>query len=86
MATAKAKKTLTVVQMGSVTNARQEQRATLKGLGLGKPRACRELEDTLAVRGMIARVRHLVVVKGEGACCCAATAKKAAGACATKKA
>lgn len=62
---AAGKKTLTVVQTGSVTNTLQVQRATLKGLGLGKPHSSRVLEDTPAVRGMIRRVKHLVKVEGE---------------------
>jgi large subunit ribosomal protein L30 len=70
MATKKAaasaeKKTLTVVQIGSVTNTTARMRQTLTGLGLGKPRASRVLEDTSAVRGMIRKVRHLVKVEGE---------------------
>ncbi|MCL2469731.1 MAG: 50S ribosomal protein L30 [Alphaproteobacteria bacterium] len=59
------KKTLVVVQDGSVTGLKPGMAATLKGLGLGKPRARRELEDTPAVRGMIQKVRHLVHVEGE---------------------
>ncbi len=62
---AAGKKTLTVIQTGSVTNTLQSMRATLRGLGLGKPRSRRVLEDTLAVRGMIRKVKHLVVVEGE---------------------
>ena len=41
-------------------------RETLRGLGLGKIRARRELEDTPAVRGMIYKVRHLVRVEEKG--------------------
>ena len=39
----------------------------LRGLGLGKLHRTRELEDTAAVRGMIAKVHHLVRVEGQGA-------------------
>lgn len=60
-----AKKTLVVVQTGSLTNVKPGMAETLKGLGLGKPRARRELEDTPSVRGMIRKVRHLVLVEGE---------------------
>jgi len=42
----------------------RRQRATLRGLGLSKLRQAVELEDTPAVRGMIDKVRHLVVVEG----------------------
>ena len=62
---AAAGKTLVVVQTGSVTSVKPGMVETLKGLGLGKPRARRELQDTPAIRGMIWKVRHLVVVEGE---------------------
>jgi large subunit ribosomal protein L30 len=39
------------------------QRATLKGLGFRRLGQVVELEDTPAVRGMINKVRHLVVVE-----------------------
>lgn len=65
-AAAAAKQTLTVIQTGSVTCVKPGMRETLAGLGLGKPRARRELEDTPSVRGMIRKVRHLVRVEGEG--------------------
>jgi large subunit ribosomal protein L30 len=41
----------------------RRQRATLRGLGLKRLRQAVELEDTPAVRGMINKVRHLVVVE-----------------------
>ena len=41
----------------------KEQRATLVGRGLNKMHRTRELEDTPSVRGMIAKVRHLVRVE-----------------------
>lgn len=62
-ATKSTGKKLVVVQTGSVTKVGKTAQATLKGLGLGKPRATRELQDTPAVRGMINSVRHLVKVK-----------------------
>ena len=59
------KKTVTVQQTGSPIGRPGEQRATLKGLGLDKIGRERTLEDTPAVRGMIAKVAHLVrVVEG----------------------
>lgn len=61
-----AKKTITVRQIGSPIGRPKDQRATLKGLGLNKMHRERELEDTPAVRGMIAKVQHLVQVE-EGA-------------------
>jgi large subunit ribosomal protein L30 len=70
MATKKAsasaeKKTVTVVQTGSLTNIKPGMKETLAGLGLRKPGSKRVLEDTVAVRGMIRKVRHLVMVEGE---------------------
>lgn len=38
------------------------QRSTLVGLGLGRLNHARVLEDTPAIRGMIHKVNHLVVV------------------------
>jgi large subunit ribosomal protein L30 len=62
---ATAKKKLIVVQTGSQTGIVCGMKKTLKGLGLGKPNAKRELDDTPAVRGMIKKVRHLVRIEGE---------------------
>jgi large subunit ribosomal protein L30 len=60
-----AKKTLRVKQVKSPQRREASQRATLVGLGLNKISRERDLEDTPAVRGMIAKVQHLVeVVKG----------------------
>lgn len=55
-------KTVKVQQVKSAIGYNRKQRATLVGLGLRKIRQVRELEDTPAVRGMINKVRHLVVV------------------------
>jgi large subunit ribosomal protein L30 len=57
-----AKKTLRVKQVKSPQRREASQRATLVGLGLNKIQRERELEDTPAVRGMIAKVQHLVEV------------------------
>jgi large subunit ribosomal protein L30 len=43
----------------------RKQRATLAGLGLRRLNRTVELEDTPAVRGMIDKVIHLVVVEDE---------------------
>ncbi|WP_341760445.1 50S ribosomal protein L30 [Candidatus Endowatersipora endosymbiont of Watersipora subatra] len=56
------KKTLTVKQVHSPLRRTQNQRHTLIGLGLNKMNRHRILEDTSAVRGMIAKVSHLVSV------------------------
>ncbi|HTQ12841.1 MAG TPA: 50S ribosomal protein L30 [Rhizomicrobium sp.] len=60
-----AKKTLRVRQVRSAARRPAVQAATLRGLGLGKIRRERVLEDTPAVRGMIRSVAHLVEVVGE---------------------
>jgi len=57
-----AKKMLRVRQTGSPIRRPQDQRATLVGLGLNKIGRVRELEDTPSVRGMIAKVSHMVEV------------------------
>ncbi len=49
--------------MASPIGRHRDQRATLVGLGLNKMHRTRELEDTPSVRGMIAKVRHLVRVE-----------------------
>ena len=54
------KNTVTVEQIGSPIRRPQDQRATLVGLGLNKLHRRKTLEDTPAVRGMIAKVSHLV--------------------------
>ena len=62
---ATAKKTLTVRQIRSANRKPAIQTATLKGLGLGKIRRTRTLEDTPSVRGMIRAVKHLVEIVEE---------------------
>ena len=59
------RRTVRVTQIRSGLGRKDSQIATLKGLGLGKIRRTRELEDTPAVRGMIRAVAHLVRVEGE---------------------
>ena len=61
----KAGKTVTVRQIRSANRKPKEQEATLRGLGLGKIRRTRTLEDTPAVRGMIRAVQHLVEIVEE---------------------
>lgn len=59
------KKTIVVQQIGSPIRRPAIQRATLKGLGLNKMRRTRELEDTPAIRGMVAKIPHLAVIVEE---------------------
>ena len=65
MADKKSKKTLVVRQIRSPNRKPDIQAQTLRGLGLGKIRRTRTLEDTPSVRGMIYAVRHLVEVVEE---------------------
>ena len=54
--------TITVRQTGSPIRRKKDQRATLAGLGLNRVGRVSTLEDTPAVRGMIAKVAHMVEV------------------------
>ncbi len=56
------KTTVTVEQIGSPIRRPDRQEKTLVGLGLNKLHRVRTLEDTPSVRGMIAKVSHLVRV------------------------
>jgi large subunit ribosomal protein L30 len=53
-----------IKQTGSPIRRTQDQRATLKGLGLNKMHKISELEDSPEVQGMIRKVRHMVEVQG----------------------
>ncbi|PKP85547.1 MAG: 50S ribosomal protein L30 [Alphaproteobacteria bacterium HGW-Alphaproteobacteria-2] len=55
-------KTIVVKQVGSPIRRPDVQRRTLIGLGLNKMHRVRELEDTPAVRGMVAKIPHLVQI------------------------
>jgi len=59
-------KTIKVQQIGSPIRRRHDQRETLIGLRLNRIGRLAELPDTPQVRGMIAKVRHLLrVVDGQ---------------------
>jgi large subunit ribosomal protein L30 len=61
-----AGKKITVEQFGSPIRRDGRQEKTLIGLGLNKRGRKRELADTPEVRGMIAKVAHMVrVVEGK---------------------
>ena len=60
-----AKSTVKVVQVRSAIGREASQRKTLIGLGLNKIGRTRELEDTPSIRGMIAKVSHLVRVEND---------------------
>jgi large subunit ribosomal protein L30 len=51
-----------VTLVNSAIGRQQDQRATLKGLGLTKLHKTVELENTPSVRGMVKKVLHLVQV------------------------
>ncbi len=55
---------VTVRQIGSPIRRKADQRATLVGLGLNRIGRTAVLDDTPAVRGMIAKVSHMVEVVG----------------------
>jgi large subunit ribosomal protein L30 len=48
--------------VGSVIGCNQRQRATVRGLGLRRIQQVVERDDTQAVRGMVAKVPHLVSI------------------------
>jgi len=59
---------LKVKLVRSVASRPQDQKDTVRGLGLKKLNQERLLQDTPAIRGMVAKVSHLVtweVVEGE---------------------
>jgi len=58
-------KTIVVEQYASPARRPEVQRQTLIGLGLNRIRKTRELEDTPAVRGMVAKIPHLVRIIAE---------------------
>lgn len=65
MSNAAPGKTVTIEQVGSPIRRPDVQEKTLIGLGLNKRHRRSTLEDTPAVRGMIAKVAHLVRVVDE---------------------
>jgi large subunit ribosomal protein L30 len=58
---------ITIRQTGSPIRREKDQRATLVGLGLNKMGRTVTLKDTPQVRGMIAKVHHMVAVVEEKA-------------------
>ena len=63
---AEKRKTIVVEQIGSPIRRPSIQRATLIGLGLNKMHKRRTLIDSPQVRGMLAKVAHLVrIVENE---------------------
>ena len=62
---AQAAKMIKVEQTGSAIRRHHSQRETLIGLKLNKIGRVTELQDTPEVRGMIAKVQHLVRIVDE---------------------
>ena len=60
-----AAKTIKIEQTGSAIRRHHSQRSTLIGLKLNKIGRTAELPDTPEVRGMIAKVQHIVRVVGD---------------------
>jgi large subunit ribosomal protein L30 len=60
--TKKAGGTVKVKMVGSVIGCTDDQRATVRGLGLRKMHQVVERPDTPMVRGMIRKISHLVTV------------------------
>jgi len=58
--------TLVITQVRSTIGCKQNQRDTLKSLGLRKIRQQVSREDNPQIRGMIKTVRHLVTVEEVG--------------------
>ena len=56
--------TITVTQVKSGIGAKPKTRATVDGLGLRKINQTVEMVDSPSLRGMLARVSHLVEVEG----------------------
>jgi len=62
-----ADKTITIEQIASTARRPDRQTRTMVGLGLNKMYKRRTLNDTPQVRGMIAKVAHLVRIVDEKA-------------------
>ena len=54
---------LKITQIKSQTGSKAPQRASLRSLGLGKPRQSTVREDTPQLRGYIRHVAHLVTIE-----------------------
>ena len=60
-----AESTLRITQVRSLIGSKQDQRATVKSLGLKRIRHTVTQPDRPEIRGMIAKVSHLVEVVEE---------------------
>jgi large subunit ribosomal protein L30 len=64
-ATPKAEGRLVVTQVKSSIGTKPKHRGTLRALGLGRIGKSNDLPDRPEIRGMIARVPHLITVSEE---------------------
>ena len=64
---AAAGRTLRVTQVKSAIGSKPKHRGTLRALGLGRIGKAKALPDRPEIRGMVARVPHLVTVEEAGA-------------------
>ena len=62
MTAKKKNETIRIRQVRSLIGGKQEHRDAMRGLGLRRIRHEVEREDTPATRGLVNKVRHLVVV------------------------
>jgi large subunit ribosomal protein L30 len=58
--------TITVTQTRSAIGAKPKTRGTLRALGLGRIGKTNTLPDRPEIRGMIARVPHLIAIDADG--------------------
>jgi large subunit ribosomal protein L30 len=58
-----AEGTITVTQVRSAIGTKPKQRGTLRALGLGRIGKTNTLPDRPEIRGMVARVPHLISVQ-----------------------
>ncbi len=65
MAANKKKGTIRIQMTGSVIGCPQDQRATVRGLGLRRRHQIVERVDTPMVRGMVRKINHLVAIVDE---------------------
>ena len=57
--------TLIITQTRSLIKCPKRQKDTLRALGLGRPGKRNELQATPQIRGMVAKVHHLVSVQDQ---------------------
>jgi large subunit ribosomal protein L30 len=63
MATTREPATLRIKWVRSFIGCPRDMRQTIRGLGFRRMQQVVEREDTPAIRGMIAKVRHLVKIE-----------------------